>query len=211
MEGRTRIKVCGMTEPVRAREAVAAGVDALGFIFAPQSPRLVLPEQAREIIATLPPFVDAVGVFVNEEVEVVREIAQYCGLTMLQLHGDEEPEFCRAMPLRVIKAIRVGEHSLPADLSPYRGCVSAFLLDTYQQGVAGGTGQSFDWQLVARLAPPAPVVLAGGLTPDNVGEAIARVRPFAVDFNSGLETAPGLKDSRLLRRAVAAVGLADGQ
>ncbi|MDF1614627.1 phosphoribosylanthranilate isomerase [Desulfurivibrio dismutans] len=211
MEGRTRIKICGMTEPVRAREAVAAGVDALGFIFAAASPRRVLPEQAREIIASLPPFVDAVGVFVNEEAGVVRDIAQYCGLTMLQLHGEEDPDFCRSMPLRVMKAIRVGEHSLAADLGTYRGCVSAFLLDTYQPGIAGGTGESFDWQLVARLAPPAPVVLAGGLTPDNVGEAIARVRPFAVDFNSGLESAPGIKDSSLLRRAVAAVGRADGR
>ena len=211
MEGRTRIKICGMSEPVRAREAAAAGVDALGFIFAAASLRQVQPERAREIIAELPPFVDAVGVFVNEEAGVIRDIAQYCGLTMIQLHGDEDPEFCRAMPLRVMKAIRVGEHSVAADLSPYRGCVSAFLLDTFQPGVAGGTGQSFDWRLVARLAPPAPVVLAGGLNPDNVGEAIASVYPFAVDFNSGLEKAPGLKDPDLIHRAVAAVGRADSR
>lgn len=209
MEGRTRIKICGMTEPVRAREAVDAGVDALGFIFAPASPRRIEPEVAREIIASLPPFVDAVGVFVDEEPGVIREIAQFCGLTVLQLHGAEEPELCRSLPLPVIKAIRVGEQSRAADLVAYRGSVRAFLLDTFQPGQAGGTGLVFDWHLVARLAPPAPVILAGGLSPDNVGAAIRQVRPFAVDFNSGLESSPGRKDSRLLRRAVAAVNQAD--
>jgi len=209
MDGRTRIKICGMTELVRAREAVAAGVDALGFIFAPASPRRVEPELAREIIAALPPFIDAVGVFVNEEAGVIRDIAQYCGLTLLQLHGDEEPDFCRRMPLRVIKAIRVGEHSSAADLAAYRGCAGAFLLDTFHENMAGGTGRSFDWQIIARLAPPAPVVLAGGLNPENVEAAIAQVQPFAVDFNSGLETAPGRKDYELVSRAVAAVRRAD--
>ena len=209
MEGRTRIKICGMTDLVRVREAVAAGVDALGFIFAPASPRRLEPEQARELISSLPPFVDAVGVFVNEEQGMIRDIAQYCGLTMVQLHGDEDPAFCRAMPVRVLKAIRVGEQSRAADLAPYRGAVSGFVLDTYRRGQVGGTGQTFDWQLVAQLAPPAPVILAGGLTPDNVAAAISQVRPFAVDFNSGLETAPGRKDPALMRRAVAAVRQAD--
>ena len=209
MEGRTRIKICGMSEAVRVREAVAAGVDALGFIFAPASPRRLEPELARELIAELPPFVDAVGVFVNEEAGVIRDIVQYCGLTMVQLHGEEDASFCRTMPVKVLKAIRVGEQSRAADLAAYRGVVSGFVLDTFQPGRAGGTGQAFDWQLVAQLAPPAPVILAGGLTPDNVAAAIAQVRPFAVDFNSGLETSPGRKDSALLRRAVAAVQQAD--
>lgn len=209
MDGRTRIKICGMTELVRVREAVAAGVDALGFIFAPASPRHLEPDQARELIASLPPFVDAVGVFVNEEPGVIRDIVHYCGLTVVQLHGDEDPAFCRAMPVRVLKAIRVGEQSRAADLTAYRGVVGGFVLDTFQQDLAGGTGRTFDWQLVAQLAPPAPVILAGGLTPDNVADAIARVHPFAVDFNSGLETAPGRKDSTLLRRAMAAVRQAD--
>ena len=209
MEGRTRIKICGTTELARAREAVDAGVDALGFIFAAVSPRRVEPETARDIIAALPPFVDAVGVFLNEEAGVIREIAQYCGLTMIQLHGEEEPDFCRAMPLRVIKAIRVGEQSGPADLAPFRGCVSAFLLDTYHPKAAGGTGEVFDWHLVSALVPPAPVILAGGLTPSNVGNAISQVHPFAVDFNSGLESSPGRKDSLLVRQAVEAVHLAD--
>lgn len=210
IDGRTRIKVCGMTELVQVREAVTVGVDALGFIFAPASPRRIEPDQAREIIATLPPFVDAVGVFVNEDAGVIRDIVQYCGLTTIQLHGDETPEFCRVMPLRVIKVIRVGGHSVAADLTPYRGSVGAFLLDTFHDKMVGGTGESFDWQLVDRLAAPAPVILASGLSPDNVAAAIARVHPFAVDFNSGLEIAPGRKDATLLRRAVAAVHRADG-
>lgn len=209
MEGRTRIKICGMTEAVRVREAVAAGVDALGFIFAPGSPRRLEPQQARELIASLPPFVDAVGVFVNEEAAVIGELVDYCGLTMVQLHGDEEPDFCRAMPVRVLKAIRVGAHSRAEELSPYRGCVAGFVLDTYRDGRAGGTGEAFDWCLVSQLAPPAPVILAGGLTPTNVAAAIEVVRPFAVDFNSGLESAPGRKDSALMRQAVAVVRQVD--
>lgn len=209
MEGRTRIKICGMSEKLLVQEAVAAGVDAVGFIFAPGSPRAVEPEQAREIIAGLPPFVDAVGVFVNAEADLVRDIVQYCGLTLVQLHGDEPPAYCRAMPIRVLKAIRVGEESRAEDLAPYRGCVAAFLLDTYHPKLAGGTGHIFDWQLVGRLAPPAPVILAGGLTPDNVGAAIATVRPFAVDLNSGVESAPGRKSATLIRQAVAAVRAAD--
>ncbi|MFH7319096.1 phosphoribosylanthranilate isomerase [Desulfurivibrio sp. D14AmB] len=209
MEGRTRIKICGMTELVRVREAVAAGVDALGFIFASASPRRLEPEQARGLISSLPPFVDAVGVFVNEELGVIRDIVQYCGLTMVQLHGEEDPSFCRAMPVRVLKAIRVGEESRAADLAPFRGVVSGFVLDTYSKDQEGGTGRTFDWQLVPQLAPPAPVVLAGGLTPDNVSAAIGQVRPFAVDFNSGLETAPGRKEPTLIQRAVAAVRQAD--
>lgn len=209
MEGRTRIKICGMTEKVAIQEAVAAGVDALGFIFAPASSRRVQPEVVRELVASLPPFVDTVGVFYNQEAGLIREIVEYCRLTMVQLHGDEDPEFCAALPVRVLKAIRIGSHSRAADLGAYRGRACGLLLDTYQPQQAGGTGQTFDWNLVAQLAPPAPVVLAGGLDPFNVAEGIERVRPFAVDFNSGLENAPGRKDSTLIRQAVAAVRRAD--
>ncbi|MDZ7641364.1 MAG: phosphoribosylanthranilate isomerase [Desulfurivibrio sp.] len=209
MEGRTRIKICGMSEKVAIQEAVAAGVDALGFIFAPNSSRRVEPEAVRQLVAPLPPFVDSVGVFYNQEAGLIREIVEYCRLTMVQLHGDEAPEFCAALPVRVLKAIRVGEHSRAAELGAYRGKVHGLLLDTYQPQQAGGTGQPFDWDLVAQLAPPAPVVLAGGLDPFNVGAAIERVRPFAVDFNSGLEDVPGRKDTTLIRQAVAAVRRGD--
>ena len=206
---RTRIKVCGITDPVDAKAAVAAGVDSLGFIFA-ESPRQVDPDRAREIIRHLPPMVDAVGVFVDQDPQEVEEIVQYCKLTMVQLHGAESPEYCRGLSLRVVKSFRVGPHSTAADLAPYEGAVAGFLLDTYRQGVAGGTGAVFDWDLVAKVAPPGPVILAGGLDPDNVAEAVRLVHPFAVDVNSGVESAPGIKDHDKLNRFVAVVRNTDG-
>jgi phosphoribosylanthranilate isomerase len=209
MNARTRIKVCGMREAAEVAAVVAAGVDAVGFIFVAASPRRVEPETVRAIVRTLPPFVDAVGVFVDQEAAVVNEIVQYCGLTKVQLHGSESPEFCREIDCRVLKAFRVGAQTRAEDLQAYAGEVSAFLLDSYQEGVAGGTGKTFAWDIVARLQPPGPVILAGGLTPDNVGEAILQVRPFAVDFNSGVELAPGHKDPALVRQAVERVAAAD--
>ncbi len=208
MMSRTRIKVCGITDPVDAAAAVAAGVDSLGFIFA-HSPRRVDPDRAREIIRQLPPMVDAVGVFVDKDPREVEELVQYCRLTMVQLHGAESPGYCRDLSLRVVKSFRVGPRSTAADLAPYQGAVAGFLLDTYRQGVAGGTGAVFDWDLVARVAPPGPVILAGGLDPDNVAEAIRRVHPFAVDVNSGVEHAPGIKDHDKLNRFVAVVRNSD--
>ncbi|MCF6291546.1 MAG: phosphoribosylanthranilate isomerase [Desulfobacterales bacterium] len=201
---RTRIKVCGITDPADAAAAVAAGVDSLGFIFA-DSPRRVEPDLARDIIRYLPPMVDAVGVFVDKDLREVEEIIQYCRLTMVQLHGAESPGYCRGLSIRVVKSFRIGPHSTAADLAPYEGAVAGFLLDTYRQGVAGGTGAVFDWDLVEKVAPPGPVILAGGLDPDNVAEAVHRVRPFAVDVNSGVEYAPGRKDHDLLNRFVALV------
>lgn len=209
MAGRTRIKICGMTRSEEVAAVVAAGVDAVGFIFAAASPRAIIPEQARGIIRQLPPFVDAVGVFVNEEAGVVREIVQYCGLTLVQLHGAESPAYCREMGCRVLKAFRVGPQTNPAELAAYAEVVSGFLLDTFHENMAGGTGQTFDWQRVAQLRPPGPVILAGGLTPANVGQAVRQVRPFAVDCNSGVEIAPGRKDLEKVRQVVDAVRQAD--
>ncbi|MFZ5774970.1 MAG: phosphoribosylanthranilate isomerase [Thermodesulfobacteriota bacterium] len=209
MNARTRIKVCGMREIGEVAGVVAAGVDAVGFIFVEASPRHIDPERVREIVSTLPPFVDAVGVFVDQEIEVVNEIVQYCGLTKVQLHGNESPEYCKEINGRVMKAFRVGPTLTAADIAPYAGVVSAFLFDTYHDKAAGGTGQTFDWQRLEALNPPGPVVLAGGLTPDNVGEAIRQVRPFAVDLNSGVESAPGHKDLDKVRAAVARVAATD--
>jgi len=206
---RTRIKICGMTNKAEVKRAVAAGVDALGFIFVKESPRYISPEDAREIISELPPFVDSVGVFMNEEAEVVDEIVHYCGLTVIQLHGDESPEYCQQMGGRVVKAFRVGPSTVAADLELYQEVVMAFLLDTYQPGVAGGTGKSFDWSLVEKLAPVRPVILAGGLAPDNIADAIKMVHPYGVDVNSGVETEPGRKDMIAISRLVAEVVLAD--
>ncbi|MEW6426730.1 MAG: phosphoribosylanthranilate isomerase [Thermodesulfobacteriota bacterium] len=212
METRTRIKICGICEMSDARVAVEAGVDALGFIFAPASPRRIDPEKARDIIASLPPFVDAVGVFMDEELAHVEEIVQFCGLTTVQLHGSESPEYCNELDCRVMKAFRISAERLDSgevDFGPYYGAVEGFLLDTYHRQMAGGTGQPFDWRLLERVKPAGPVILAGGLTPENVATAIQLVRPFAVDANSGVEEAPGRKGHDAIRRLVRAVRQAD--
>lgn len=209
MNRRTRIKVCGITRLEDAEAAVAAGVDCLGFIFAKQSPRLIEPEAAREIVRGLPPFVDAAGVFMDEETELIEEIIQYCGLTLVQLHGSESPAYCDEVPGRVIKSFRMGSFSENSQLAPYAGHVQGFLLDTYHQSMAGGTGEPFDWQLVEKVAPPGPVILAGGLNPENARQAIIQVRPFAVDVNSGIESAPGCKDLDRLKKFIKEVGRAD--
>jgi phosphoribosylanthranilate isomerase len=209
MNARTRIKVCGMRELGEVAGVVAAGVDAIGLIFVEQSPRYIDPERAREIVASLPPFVDAVGVFVDQDAAAVNEIVRYCGLTMVQLHGAESPAYCAEINCRVMKVFRVRKSLTREDLAPYADKVSGFLFDTFQEKIAGGTGQTFDWNLLEKLAPPRPVVLAGGLTPENVGEAIRQARPFAVDLNSGVEFAPGRKDLDKVRAAVAQVAAAD--
>jgi len=209
MNTRTRIKVCGMREMGEVAEVVAAGVDAVGFIFVAESPRYIDPDKVRKIVKTLPPFVDAVGVFVDQEAAEVNEIVQYCGLTKVQLHGAEPAAYCNDIQSRVLKAFRVGPSFDSAELLPYSGEVSAFLLDTYHEKMAGGTGQTFDWSLLEKFPVDSPIVLAGGLNPDNVGEAIRRLQPFAVDFNSGVEVAPGRKDLAKVRLAVAQVAAAD--
>lgn len=209
MNHRTRVKVCGTTSLEDARAAVALGVDCLGFIFAKQSPRLIEPEAAREIIRKMPPFVDVAGVFMDEEADLVQEIIQYCGLTLVQLHGSESPAYCDAIPVRVIKSLRIGPFSEDSQLAPYADHVQGFLLDTYHQSMAGGTGETFDWGLVEKVAPPGPVILAGGLNPVNVRDAIVQVRPFAVDVNSGVESAPGCKDQGLLEKFLSEVRRAD--
>ncbi len=209
---RTRIKICGITRPQDARAAVAAGADAIGFIFAESSPRRVAPEQARDIVASLPPFVDAVGVFVDQDVEYIEELVNYCGLTMVQLHGRETPAICKRLSVRVLKGFRISAERLAGglvDFGPYYGAVAGFLLDTYSKGQVGGTGEVFDWQLVEHNQPPGPVILAGGLTPANVSVAIQMVRPFAVDVNSGVESEPGIKEESAIRRLVEAVRQAD--
>lgn len=181
--------------------AAAAGADAIGFVFAP-SRRQVTVAQARQIAAELPPFVTKVGVFVDEDRGRILEIADACRLDMLQLHGAESPEFAGALRLPVIKAFRVRDAgSLPA-LQEYR--VAALLLDSYDPELAGGTGRAFNWDLVAGLRAPAPVILSGGLTVDNIPRALEVVRPYAVDVSSGVET-DGRKDLRKIREFIARV------
>ena len=207
---RVRIKICGMTRADDVACAVEAGVDAVGFIFYAKSPRAITPAAAKAITDGLPPFVDAVGVFVDEEVGRIAEIVRACGLGYVQLHGNESPDSCRqlarlAAPCRLLKAFRVGPHTTAAEIAAYRDTVHGYLLDTYQPGVVGGTGRAFDWTLIDRLGFDKPSLLAGGLDLGNIGEALATVRPYGVDANSGLEDGPGRKNHDRIRRFIAAV------
>lgn len=180
-----RVKICGMQTREDAQSAVAAGADALGFIFA-ESKRRITPEQAREIIAELPPFVTPVGVFLNESHARIQEIVNYCCLRAIQLHGEESPDECRGWPICVIKSFRMHNQMDLSKLSAYRE-VDALLLDTYMPGRTGGTGQNFDWKLAEKLATSRPIILAGGLNTVNVATAIRQVQPYAVDVASGVE------------------------
>ncbi|MFW6113132.1 MAG: phosphoribosylanthranilate isomerase, partial [Thermodesulfobacteriota bacterium] len=194
-----RIKICGITNPEDALLASDLGAHALGFIFYPKSPRSVKPDAARDIIKILPPLVLSVGVFVDEEAEVVRELAATVGLDWVQLHGQESPEYCRAVGRRVIKGFRIRDHSSLAALPSYRDAVQAFLLDAYRPGIPGGTGETFDWEVARGAKEFGPVILAGGLTAANVAQAINVAQPAGVDVASGVEAAPGKKDPEGLR------------
>ena len=200
-----RIKICGITNLEDARLAANLGAQALGFVFYPLSPRKVDPEVARAIIAQLPPLVLSVGVFVDEEAAIVRDLAARVGLDWLQLHGEESPEYCRSLGRRVIKAFRIKDEASLAFLAPYQGAAQAFLLDTYSSGKVGGTGETFDWQLARQAREYGPIILAGGLTPENVARAIKIAQPQAVDVASGVEAAPGKKDPEKLKEFFAAV------
>lgn len=196
---KARVKICGITNLADAQAAVAAGADALGFVFYERSPRCVAVPDASRIIARLPPFVTTAGVFVNAARQTILETADACGLHTLQFHGEESPEFCLQFPsFKVIKAFRVSDESFLEDAARYDSC--AWLLDTYQKGQYGGTGASFNWNWAKRAVSLGhAVVLAGGLTATNVGEAVRLVRPYAVDVSSGVEVAPGKKDPHQMR------------
>ena len=194
-----RVKICGITHPEDASEAVKQGADALGFIFAP-SPRRVVPELARDMIQRLPPFIQTVGVFVDEDLATIRDIVNYCGLDRVQLHGNESPEFCRELMPRTLKAFRLKDTSSLLPIRTYKGEVGAILLDTYQRGLRGGTGKTFDWALAIKAKEfGMPVILSGGLKPSNIAQAISTVRPDAVDVNSGVEMSPGKKSPALMK------------
>ena len=197
-----RIKICGVTRAEDALAAVRLGADALGFNFWPGSKRHITPAAARLIIARLPPFVTPVGVFVNQLEGEMRAIAAETGIQVFQLHGDEPPELCARLPLPVVKAIPVDQVRALSRLLSYE--VSAFLLDTPSRGY-GGSGEPFDWSLAEGVSEVAPVILAGGLTPENVAAAVRAVRPYAVDVASGVESSPGVKDMARMSRFFAAV------
>jgi phosphoribosylanthranilate isomerase len=199
---RVRIKICGVTRAEDALAAVRLGADALGFNFWPGSKRHVTAAAARAIIVRLPPFVTPVGVFVNQPEGEMRAIAAETGIQVFQLHGDEPPELCARLPLPVVKAIPVDQVRTLSRLLSYE--VSAFLLDTPSRGY-GGSGVPFDWSLAEGVSEVAPVILAGGLTPENVAAAVRAVRPYAVDVASGVESSPGVKDMARMSRFFAAV------
>ena len=194
------VKICGITRLEDAIAAVEAGAGAIGFIFWPKSPRFIDPHRARRIAAALPPFVTTVGVFVNQPIDHVNGVASLVRLGAVQLHGDETPDVADAVTPSVIKAI-TPEHG---DLRVWPDRVR-LLLDVHDPAARGGTGRTVDWGAAADIASGRPILLAGGLTPDNVADAIARVRPFGIDVSSGVERAPGIKDHQRLRALFEAV------
>ena len=196
-----RVKICGISDPGAALAAAEAGADAIGLIFAPSRRRVTVP-RAAEIARALPPFVTKVGVFVDETRDGIEETAAAVGLEMVQLHGNETPEFAASLRLPVLKVIRVKDAPSPALLGAYR--VSAFLLDTFDADAPGGTGRTFDWGLAADASGRYRVIISGGLRPDNVIEAIERVCPYGVDVSSGVETG-GAKDHAKIREFVRVV------
>jgi phosphoribosylanthranilate isomerase len=205
-----RVKICGITSHEDAWAAVEAGADAIGFIFVEGTPRYIEPEAAAAIIARMPPFVATVGVFVDRTPEEVERIIGASGCRLAQLHGHESPDTCGRLRVPFIKAIRVqGEHDLEG-LRLYPRA-RAFLLDTYVADRPGGTGRTFPWEIAAKAARQARVILSGGLTPENVALAVTHVRPYAVDVCSGVEASPGRKDHQKVREFIEQARKADAR
>ena len=201
----TRIKICGITNLKDALLASELGADALGFIFYPESKRYIAPEAASEIISSLPPYLTTVGVFVNESVDGINSVRDKTGISLVQLHGDEAPGFCTGLPFKAVKVIRVkGPSDIErVELYPQE----AILFDKYSDAEYGGTGESFSWDLISGLKTNKKIILSGGLTPENVGEAVKQVSPYAVDVSTGVEDSPGKKNEDKMRKFIQAVRL----
>ena len=204
----TRIKICGIARAQDALAAASSGADAIGLVFYPASPRAVTAQQAAKIVAVLPPFITIVGLFVNEPADHVERILQEVPLDVLQFHGDETAAFCQQFARPWIKALRVRKNTDIVAACREFSAARGLLLDAWQQGVPGGTGKTFDWQL-ASASLPAEIILAGGLHAENVADAIDVVRPAAVDVSGGVEASPGVKDAGKIRSFIAAVRAAD--
>jgi phosphoribosylanthranilate isomerase len=201
---RTRVKICGITRAEDARAAAAHGADAIGLIFYRPSPRYVTPEKAGAIVAETPPFVATVAVFVNPSREEVEAVIRESGVTLLQFHGDEDPEFCSGFSRPYIKAARIRPGlDLIKYLSPHTAA-RAWMLDAFHEDLWGGTGGVFDWSLVPRDANK-PIILSGGLTSENVAGAVRRVEPYAVDVSTGVEVSKGIKDAAKIAAFIGAV------
>ncbi|TAM46944.1 MAG: phosphoribosylanthranilate isomerase [Gammaproteobacteria bacterium] len=204
---RTRVKICGITRVEDALAAAQAGADAIGLVFAPKSPRHMDLKQAAAIARALPPFITVVGLFENAAPETVHAALRHVSLDLLQFHGNETPEYCCAFPKPYVKAIHMTpDVDLHADDRRYADA-AGLLLDTYSPGASGGTGEAFDWGRIPSDLKK-PLVLAGGLTPANVAEAVRRVHPYAVDVSSGVESAKGIKDAKKISAFIEAVRLA---
>ena len=204
----TRVKICGITSLADAQVAVAAGADVLGFNFFEGSPRHISLEKAAEIAKQIPPAVLRAGVFVNAPEEFITRASGGCGLNLLQFHGDETPEYCVQFGLMSMKAIRIRDAASLKEMA--RFSTDAYLLDAFSPAARGGTGERFNWELAVEAQKfGKPVFLAGGLTPENVADAVRKVRPFGVDVASGVESSPGKKDHAKIRAFIAAVRNAD--
>ncbi|MDH2435093.1 phosphoribosylanthranilate isomerase [Pokkaliibacter sp. MBI-7] len=201
---RTRVKICGMRSVEDALAAVEAGADALGFVFYPPSKRAIDAALCRDICQALPPFVERVGLFVDEAPEQVKKVLSIAPLSLLQFHGDETAAYCESFSVPYIKAIRMKPGTDLIALAQTYSSAQALLVDAYMPGMPGGTGLTFDWQVLPDNVGK-PVILAGGLTPDNIGIAVRGVRPYAVDVSGGVESAPGKKDAALISQFVQGV------
>jgi phosphoribosylanthranilate isomerase len=200
----TRVKICGITNFADAQAAVEAGADALGLNFYEKSPRYIPLDAATEVSKQVPPFVMRAGVFVNAEADFVIRAIGACQLNLLQFHGDETPEFCTQFGLMSMKAFRIRDAVSLKQLPAYQ--TDAWLLDAWSPEARGGTGEKFNWDLAVEAGKLGkPIFLAGGLTPENVAEAVRKVRPFGVDVSSGVESSPGKKDHAKIRAFIAAV------
>jgi phosphoribosylanthranilate isomerase len=200
----TRVKVCGITRPADAVLASSLGACAIGMVFWPGSPRVVDRARAREIVLAMPPFIASVGVFVNQPIDEVLATAEVVGLTAIQLHGDETAASYVALPRRVIKAVAVHGPSVESEVAAVPPS-AVVLLDAHDPVRRGGTGRTIDWTFAASIARRRPVILSGGLTPQNVADAVRDVDPYAVDVSSGVESSPGQKDPAKLRALFAAL------
>jgi phosphoribosylanthranilate isomerase len=198
-----KIKICGITNVEDALAASEAGADALGFNFYKKSPRYIEPQKAGEIVRQLPPFVVPVALFVNEREEKIRDIQFTTGIKVLQFQGDEGPEFCERFSTRVIKVFQVKDKESLKQMAHYR--VNAYLLDSYKEGMRGGTGVAFDWHLAVVAKTLGRIILAGGLTPENVADAVKLVQPYAVDVASGVEKEKGIKDHGKIKKFISEV------